>query len=213
MIIIKHRVNSLKDLAETNHNNGIEVDIRYHNNDIICCHDAFNHQTTNPIKLTELLQKWQHSGPIILNLKTTGVENECAAIMHNYKIKSWFFLDMAMPTFIWHTRIKQKSKFNHANIALRCSEYESAAAAISYREHASWIWLDCFSGNPNINSISTLQQAGFKICVVSPELQSYSKETIFNFRCQLKNIKIDAVCTKHPKLWQSKITHPDHNQI
>ena len=43
MYIIKHRVNFKEDLDGINLNFGAEIDIRYHNNELILNHDPFNH--------------------------------------------------------------------------------------------------------------------------------------------------------------------------
>jgi hypothetical protein len=47
MQIISHRINTIKDLKNVDHSYGIEVDIRYHNNDIILHHDPFHCQENN----------------------------------------------------------------------------------------------------------------------------------------------------------------------
>ncbi len=198
MQIIQHRVNNLKKLKSTNKNYGIEVDIRYHNNDIILCHDALNHHNNACTKFSDMLEQYDLNGPIILNLKTTGVEEVCANLMQKYNIKNWFFLDMISPTFLWS--IENKT-FDRKNIAIRCSEYETSTTAIAFKAHAQWIWLDCFSGKINIDDIKKLKQSGFKICLVSPELQNYPQDEITKFKQKLKNIKVDAICTKNGLLW------------
>jgi len=50
-----------------------------------------------------------------------------------------------------------------------------------------------------------LHLAGFKLCLVSPELQGRSAEFDIPNLAQLlkaRNIHPDAICTKHPELWK-----------
>lgn len=204
MMIIAHRINTCHALEKVAQCHGIEVDIRYHQDQIILAHDAFNHHHTQPTALIALLKRWQHDGPIILNLKTTGVENHCARLMQTYGITNWFFLDMIAPTFWWHTQRGNKALFHADHIALRCSEYEPVESVLHLRQQARWIWLDTFTGMVNPNTIVQLQSNGFMVCLVSPELQSYPSTQIIAIQQALGGIQPDAVCTKHPALWSKR---------
>jgi hypothetical protein len=63
--------------------------------------------------------------------------------------------------------------------------------------------VDCFNYLP-INEKSYLElKKHFRICLVSPELQGHPLSTIEDFKEQIKNFQIDAVCTKRPDLWKS----------
>ena len=68
MIIIHHRINSIRDLKRVQDENGIEVDVRYHENELILEHDPYEHHKKNNTSLKDLLVRWNNSGPIILNL-------------------------------------------------------------------------------------------------------------------------------------------------
>ena len=48
MIFINHRINTIQQLDSVPKKNGAEIDVRYHNNDLILHHDPFNHQNTEP---------------------------------------------------------------------------------------------------------------------------------------------------------------------
>ena len=52
------------------------------------------------------------------------------------------------------------------------------------------------------SNYSELKKAGFKICLVSPELQQHPLDRISEFKKQIISLEIDAVCTKRPDLWQ-----------
>ena len=65
---------------------------------------------------------------------------------------------------------------------------------------------DCFTRFPLTNSeFKTLKDAGFKICLVSPELQGRNAEKeipeMFNLLSLIK-IDADAICTKYPVIWE-----------
>ena len=69
-----------------------------------------------------------------------------------------------------------------------------------------WIWVDCFTRLPiNGSQACTLQQAGFRLCLVSPELQGRthpSEITAMRSLLEREAIQADAVCTKTPDLWR-----------
>ena len=48
---------------------------------------------------------------------------------------------------------------------------------------------------------SYLRDAGFKLCLVSPELHGFQKEDITNMKNKIQGFSIEAVCTKYPELW------------
>ena len=89
--------------------------------------------------------------------------------------------------------------------AVRISEYENIETALSLSGMVDWIWVDCFNHFPlNNEDANRLKNAGFKLCIVSPELQGrsdhkYIKE--FRSNIELLGINGDAVCTKYPDLW------------
>ena len=67
--------------------------------------------------------------------------------------------------------------------------------------------MDCFTKFPlkELDYIR-LKDSGFKICIVSPELQGRDADTeITNMSTQLKDLNIvpDAVCTKRPDIWEN----------
>ena len=68
-----------------------------------------------------------------------------------------------------------------------------------------WVWVDCFTKFPLTTAdASRLAEAGFKLCLVSPELQGrMAPEEITAMRALLTELGIaaDAVCTKTPELW------------
>ena len=205
MIIIHHRINNLIDLEEIPANHGIEVDVRYHQNHLILHHDPFDHDTQVNTKLIDLLDKWKNTGPLVLNLKSEGIEESCIKAMEEYKVKSWFFLDMSMPYLVKYSdKAAQNEPINFSpdNLAVRFSDREPIEYALSFKGKARWVWVDYFSEFPlNQKTILLLRNAKFKICLCSPELQ---KKSIFkpNKLAEIcSGFDIDAVCTKDPEIW------------
>ncbi len=205
MIIIQHRVNNLEDYKKVPFHHGIEVDVRYHENNLILNHDPFDHHTQKNIKLLDLLKKWSNKGPLVLNLKSEGIEDVCIEAMRTYKIKNWFFLDMSMPYFVnyaekaFNKRIKY---FSPDNLAVRFSDKEAIEYALSFQNKATWVWVDYFKEFPlNKKNYLLLKRKNFKICLVSPEIQKNSILEPGELFEICSDFQIDAVCTKKPELW------------
>ena len=74
------------------------------------------------------------------------------------------------------------------------------------------MWVDFFNIFPLDNQIYVqLKKSKFKICLVSPELQGYENNVIINQNYLENKIYIDAVCTKHPKLWDKPVLFTNNN--
>lgn len=205
MVYINHQVNTVENLNKVSLLNGIELDIRYHKNDLILHHDPFFHHKNNPEKFEEILKKWKHKGPMVLNVKTEGIEEACIHLMNKYDIKNWFFLDLSMPCFVTYANLSSKNKikgFSSENLAVRFSQWEPLEHALAFSGKVKWVWVDCFNNLPmDKKNHGKLKNAKYKICLVSPEIQGHPVEDIQIFKEQLKGIEVDAICTKFPDLW------------
>ena len=61
---------------------------------------------------------------------------------------------------------------------MRVSEYESIATALTLGGQIDWIWVDCFTRFPlTLQEAHQLKSAGFKLCIVSPELQGETRQS------------------------------------
>ena len=61
-----------------------------------------------------------------------------------------------------------------------------------------WVWVDCFTKLPIIKeTYKLLKDCGFKLCLVSPELQGQD-EKLEQYKDYLNcyDIKFDAICAK-----------------
>jgi hypothetical protein len=205
MQIIKHRINDKNALKDFNKEYGAEIDVRYHEDTLVLHHDPFSHHINECVELTHFLDNWESKGPLILNIKTEGIELECIKLLAERKIKNWFFLDLSMPYFARFSELIKEKKiesFSSENLAVRFSDLEPIEYALAFSGKAKWVWVDTFTTFPlNIENYKALKMNGFKICLVSPELQNHPIEMIKLIREEVINMDIDAVCTKQPLLW------------
>lgn len=191
---ILHRVNTIALLKKTPKNLGVEIDIRSYGENLIIHHD--------PFKKGELFEDWiklYNHGTLILNVKEEGLENSILKLMIKYNIEDFFFLDQSFP-FLRKTAIIGESR-----CAVRVSEYESIETVLSLSGKVDWVWVDCFTRFPLCkDEANLLRDSGFKLCIVSPELQGRKKSSdVKEFRRQIEQLGIegDAVCTKYTDLW------------
>ena len=195
MELIHHRRNSIDDLVATDMKHGVELDIRSYGSELIIHHDPL----CNGILFTEWLECYKH-GTLILNVKEEGLEKRLIELMHSKGITNYFFLDQSFPFLVkW-------AKLGERRCAVRVSEYESVETALKLAGLITWGWLDCFTRFPiDYVEYKALKDAGFKLCLVSPELQGRDAETGIEemgvFLAQNKMV-MDAVCTKRPDLWE-----------
>ena len=194
MHTILHRINSIALLEKTPSNFGVEIDIRSDGKNLVLHHD--------PFEQGELFEDWikhYHHGILILNVKEEGLESSVLKLMKEYKINDFFFLDQSFP-FLRKTAVMGESR-----CAVRVSEYENIDTALYLSGMVDWIWIDCFTRFPlKTKEADQLTNAGFKLCIVSPELQGrIERAHVIEFRRELEllDIKGDAVCTKYADLW------------
>ena len=195
MEYIAHRINTIEELKQLPTEVGVELDIRDRGDRLILQHDPF----TDGEDFEEYLKFYKH-GTMILNIKSERVEFRVLELLKNSKVKSYFFLDSSFPM------IYLLSKSTEKNIALRFSEFEGLDTILNMENKVEWVWVDCFSKLPlDIENFKILKNKGFKLCLVSPELQA-QPEKIEEYRYYLSqnHIVLDAICTKFKniKLWE-----------
>ena len=194
MIIIRHRRNTVAELEATEHGYGIEVDIRSFGDALVTHHEPF---VKGPL-FDDRLQSFHHK-TLILNVKEEGLEDRVLDLMRKHGITDFFFLDQSFPFLVKTAGTGEK------RCAVRVSEFESIETAMSLAGKVDWIWVDCFTRFPLAHaSAARLMDAGFKLCIVSPELQgrhAASEVPLMRQLLQKEDIPFHAVCTKEPKLW------------
>tara|TARA_Y100001968_G_scaffold333900_1_gene400772 strand:- start:3793 stop:4377 length:585 start_codon:yes stop_codon:yes gene_type:complete len=194
MIIIDHRRNTSDLLKSTPKSLGVEVDIRSNEKGLILHHDPFQQGE----EFESWLKNFNHRF-LILNVKEEGLESRVLNLLEKFKINDFFFLDQSFP-FLIKTLMSGESR-----LALRLSEYESIETAINLSAAVEWIWVDYFNKFPlDKEKYEKLCGLGYKLCLVSPELQGFSEDTILNLKSFLNEHGLipNAVCTKFPLLWK-----------
>ena len=194
MKLIAHRRNTIAELEATPAQYGIEVDIRSWGDKLVIHHDPF----VEGENFETWLAAYRH-GTLILNVKEEGLEARLVELMRNRGIADYFFLDQSFPFLVkW-------SKAGLRNCAVRVSEFEVAETALTLAGKVDWVWVDCFTHFPLTgDEARRLQQAGLRLCLVSPELQGRDVAEIATLAALLaeRGIKAEAVCTKRPDLWE-----------
>jgi hypothetical protein len=194
MICISHRINNKQALYETPEGYGVEVDIRGDSNGKLYIHH-------DPLVGGESFESWLEAYNhrfVILNVKEEGLEAPLIELMERNGITEFFFLDQSFPFLV------KTAKAGESRCAVRVSEFESIETALSLAGKVDWVWIDYFSKFPlDAMEFGSLKEAGFKTCLVSPELQGFDIGEVERVKEQLgkEGIELDAVCTKHPTIW------------
>ena len=188
MHFIAHRINTAQELRDLPREYGAEVDLRDRGERLILQHDPFK----DGEDFERYLETYRH-GTLILNIKSERIEPRVQALVRQAGITDYFFLDSSFPM------IHQLSSAGERKIALRYSEYEGLDTILAMKGRVDWVWVDCFTRLPvTRESHRLLKDAGFKLCLVSPELQGRDAD-IEAYRSALaaEQIVFDAICTKH----------------
>ena len=188
MHFIAHRINTAQELRDLPREYGAEVDLRDRGERLILQHDPFK----DGEDFERYLEAYRH-GTLILNIKSERIEPRVQALVRQAGITDYFFLDSSFPM------IHQLSSAGERKIALRYSEYEGLDTILAMKGRVDWVWVDCFTRLPvTRESHRLLKDAGFKLCLVSPELQGRDAD-IEAYRSALaaEQIVFDAICTKH----------------
>jgi hypothetical protein len=195
-MFISHRINTIEELKFTTLNLGIEIDVRDNlNGELYLSHDPF---ITGEL-LDNFLKYYKHRF-LILNIKSERIEYKVLELLKKYNINNFFFLDSSFPM------IHKMSSEGIKDIAIRLSEFESIETVKNMSHKIDWVWVDCFSKFP-LDKITydLLKTLNYKICIVSPELQSQEdKLTEYKNYMISNNIKPDMICTKNYNIqkWQ-----------
>ncbi|MFT6260412.1 MAG: hypothetical protein ACJA0E_001873 [Bermanella sp.] len=184
---IAHRINTVKELKQLPTEFGVELDLRDYGNRLILQHDPF----MDGEDFEGYLQHYHH-GTMILNIKSERIEHKVLDILQKFKIADYFFLDSSFPM------IKLLSEQGENKCAVRFSEYEGLDTVMAMKGRIDWVWVDCFSRLPiDTATFKLLKDAGFKLCLVSPELQGRPKDIeLYKNNLESHGIVFDAVCSK-----------------
>lgn len=187
MQFIAHRVNTVKELNKLSTDYGVELDLRDSGDRLILAHDPF----TDGEDFEEYCQQYKH-GSMICNIKSERIEERVQKVLEENGITDYFFLDSSFPM------IFQMTRFGERRFALRFSDFEKMDTILAMRGQVDWVWVDCFTCLPiDAESFQIFKKEGFKLCLVSPDLQGRPEEIIdYRNRLAEENIVFDAVCVK-----------------
>jgi hypothetical protein len=192
MLIIRHRVNTIKDLKETPKEYGVEIDIRAYGSKLVLTHNPIIEKGSYD-ELEEYLKNFNHAF-IIFNIKEAGIEQQVIDLAKKYNIENYFLLDIEFPYFYKATR---KDKFRR--IAVRYSEAEpiefAEAQIIGGTPLIDWVWIDTNTKLPLDNEIINRLKP-FKTCLVCPERWG-RPEDVESYIDKIKELgfELDAVMT------------------
>ena len=185
MIIIKHRVNSIKEI---NPKFGLEIDIHNYNNKLVLAHDHPNEQS---IKLENFITHIPKNSLLAINIKNEEVEAELKIILSRSKTTNYF-------TFDWPVTSLHNAINHDLNCAFRLSEYEKDIVP-----NCPWVWLDSFNGIwYDADFLISLKKSGIKLAIVSPELHNREAD-ISKVKDIANAVKVDAMCPDIPEFWST----------
>ena len=185
MIIIKHRVNSIKEI---NPKFGLEIDIHNYNNKLVLAHDHPNEQS---IKLEDFITHIPKNSLLAINIKNEEVEVELKIILSRSKTTNYF-------TFDWPVTSLRNAINHDLNCAFRLSEYEKDIVP-----NCPWVWLDSFNEIwYDADFLISLKKSGIKLAIVSPELHNREAD-ISKVKDIVNAVKVDAMCTDIPEFWST----------
>jgi hypothetical protein len=187
-MLIAHRINTIEQIQELADDIPIEFDIRDSGTKLLVKHDPYVDGLDFDLFLPFLKTRFT-----IINIKSEGIEHRVLEQMKQNSIPHFFLLDCSIPMIYKLTSLGEK------RIAIRFSEFETLESVLCWKDRVDWVWVDCFHSYILTKEIEeTLHNAGFKLCIVSPELQGRPQEIeMYHTYLKEKNIHIDAVCTKY----------------
>ena len=183
MIIIKHRVNTQKEIEP---GLGLEIDIRDYNGKLVLSHDIPDERS---IKLENFLPHIDNKNFLAVNIKSVEIESELKRILSESQISNYF-------TFDWPTPSLTKALNCDLNCAFRLSEYEKYIFP-----KCEWAWIDSFDKIwYDADFLLSLKKSGIKLALVSPELHN-RKSDMDKVKDIVNSIDVDAICTDFPEYW------------
>ena len=193
MIFIKHKINTLEALNNTNIKYGVEIDLRSYKNSIYLHHDPFK----KGVLFTKWIKKFRHR-LIVLNVKEEGLEKKILEILKINKVKKFFFHDQSFSSLI--------NNMKKTKVSIRYSEFELLNNTNYLFKYIKWVWIDnFFKLKLDKKFLIYLKKKKIKVCIVSPELINKNRiKEIKQVSIFLKknSFLVDAICTKNPEIWE-----------
>lgn len=197
MIILSHRgywkqVKEKNTIAAFMHSFnlgfGTETDIRDLNGTLVISHDM---PDNHAISFKDFLDIYSGSDlPLALNVKADGLAETLKMYMENIPNTNWFVFDMSIPDMRAYIKLGLP-------IFTRMSEVEQHPI---WFDQAIGVWLDSFSEEwYNSALIENLLLQGKKVCIVSSELHSRDKTSLWKLIRPLSHYSQLMLCTDVPE--------------
>jgi hypothetical protein len=186
-MLISHRINTLEDIQSIPATIPIEFDIRDNGDALVVKHDPYVDGLEFSVFLPFLKGRFS-----IINIKSEGIEYRILELMSQHAIDSFFLLDCSVPMMY------KLSSMGETRMAVRFSEFERIDSVLAWKGRVEWVWIDCFKEYILTKGLEEqLHAAGFKLCIVSPELQGRPQDIqLYRTYLQEHSIHVDAICTK-----------------
>ena len=171
---------------------GFETDVRDAKGRLVISHDV---PTDAPWLFDELLEDLvaidsSQSLPIAINVKSDGLSSRFEKALDKYEKLDIFLFDMSIPDMKTYFR-------GPLNLFYRLSEVESPS---SWSAKTSGIWLDSFESNwYDREVVDSYLDAGWRVCVVSPELHGRDPESVWSLLNEARHSAL-MLCTDYPEL-------------
>lgn len=193
-LIVSHRVNDPAALDRLAPDYGVEIDLHADGDELVLVHDPF---ATGPA-FEDWLESYRHAF-IVLNTKEEGLETRIEAMLAERGITEWAYLDQSFPYMV---KTLQRGE---TRTMVRVSEYERMATPLGLSPAPQWVWVDSFHGRwPDAADLAELVEYGYRLMLVSPELQGRDLEAEqprIEALLIEAGLRLDAVCTKRAELW------------
>lgn len=213
MLIITHRINTIKELANVPNTYGVEIDVRHDNRTgrLYLHHDP---QTAGKgleecADLETYLAAFRQAF-IVINVKEAGIEGKIIELAAQYSVSPdrYFLLDVEFPFFYGATRGTRADGLQTKSIAVRYSEAEPLEMALAQKGFVDWVWIDTNTCLPLDENTGAELAKNFKTCLVSPDRwrSEGGVREIPEYRRKMEKIgfRLDAVMVglEHAALWQ-----------
>jgi hypothetical protein len=194
MLKVIHRINTIEQLQKVPPHYGVEVDLHAYGDKLVVHHDPFE----QGVDLEAWLEHYNHAF-VVLNIKEEGIEQRVREMVLARDIENFFFLDLSTPFFFKMIGLGEK------RVAIRLSEYEAVPPALKLKGQVEWGFIDLFEDKFPLSKeeYNKLKVAGYKLCLVSPELWGRNEDSFKRIRAHLEmhEMEMDAVLTKKPDWW------------
>jgi len=161
MIIVRHRVNTLRELATTPGKYGVEIDVRARGNKLYLNHEPFQGGDDLNDYLTACGEQFKGRF-IIFNVKEAGIEERIHGLAAKHGLSNYFLLDVEA------VYLYKAAEAGERRVAVRYSESEPIESAINYKGKVDWVWIDTQTRLP-LDADVCEKLRGFKTALVMPD--------------------------------------------